>query len=919
MKPPTHQAVSALQTIHARTQLVLKFTMYMSQSCYNEYNIAYGNNDDCMKKKPAKKASALKVYSNLSRKRKTKKDTKARERAEYLASLPKHPVKRFFYRLHPKRLAKYWFSKRGALMALKLFGVFLLFSALVVGAVFAYYRKDIDAIRPGKIAERVQTTVTKYYDRNGVLLWEDKGDGDYRLTVKSEDISDYMKNATIAIEDTDFYEHGGVSPTGILRSVFNNASGGYTQGGSTLTQQLVKQVFLADEAGKRGIDGVPRKIKEVILAIEVERMYNKDQILNLYLNESPYGGRRNGVESAAQTYFGKPAAKLNLAESALIASIPNYPSLYNPYNTAGHEALIARQHLVLDNMVDQGFISQEEADTAKKVAILDTVRPLADQLKDIKAPHFVLMVRSQLENELGKATVGKGGLVVKTTLDYRIQKKLEQAMDRMFDSSIPASAGFTNGAATVEDVKTGQIVALMGSRDFQYPGFGQDNAAMAYIQPGSTIKPLVYAGLFNNHGAEAQNFGSGSILADDTGMDSIYGAKLKNWDNRHMGSINLRRSLALSRNIPAVKAMYVNGVEPTLNLIRDMGDKSYCTQGVEAQAGLAASIGGCGAKQVEHVNAISTLAREGTYKPYSTVLEVKNSQGDTLVKFKDESKQVVDPQSAYIVSDILSDDNARAGLYGRNFYGLSVPGVKTAAKTGTSDLGGDPKDIWVVSYSPVLAMAAWLGNPDTRVLVDGNSSLPAQIIGDVMEYAHKDVYAKDGRWKSGDWFAEPKGIQHIGGELFPSYYNKSQAQSQNKLVFDKVSRKRATDCTPAGAKIEISVLAYTDPVSKKKTYLATDGYDPTKSDDAHKCGEATPTISVTTDGNTIDVTYIKGKFALNNVSVKVNGQSVSDFAVSSSGTRTIDVPAGAGDSFSVNATVTDEGYYTGSGSTTWSD
>lgn len=869
-------------------------------------------------KKAAKKASALKVYSNLSRKRKTKKDTKAREKAEYLASLPKHPVKRFFYRLHPKRVIKYWFSKRGLFMALKLMGVFILFMVLVVGAVFAYYRKDLDAIRPGKIAERVQSTVTKYYDRNGILLWEDKGEGNYRLTAKSEDISEYMKQATIAIEDKDFYKHGGISVTGIMRSLFNNASGGYTQGGSTLTQQLVKQVFLSEDAHKRGLDGIPRKIKEVILSIEVERMYTKDQILNLYLNESPYGGPRNGVESAAQAYFGKTAKNLNLAESALIASIPNSPPLYNPYNVDGNKALIARQHQVLDNMVEMGYIKQADADAAKKVAILDKVRPEAEQFKDAKAPHFVLMVRSQLERELGKATVGRGGLTVKTTLDYRIQKKLEQAMKRMFDSPIPANAGFVNGAATVEDVKTGQIVGLMGSRDFNYAGFGQDNATTAYIQPGSTIKPLVFAGLFSNHGADGQNFGSGSILADDRGADALYGASLKNWDSGYMGSINLRRSLALSRNIPAVKAMYINGVQPTLNLIRDAGDKSYCTQGVEAQTGLASAIGGCGARQVEHVNAIATLARMGTYKPYSTVLEVKNSQGDTLVKFKDESKQVIDPQAAYIVSDILSDDNARAGLYGRNYYGLVVPGVRTAVKTGTSDLGGYPKDIWNVSYSPSLAMAVWLGNPDTRVLLNGNSSIPAQIIGDVMEYAHKEVYAKDGRWKSGDWFKQPDGIQRINGELYPSYYNKNQAQSKTKMVFDRVSRKRASSCTPDAAKIEIDVLSYSDPITKKKVHMATDGYDPNKTDDSHKCGDAQPSITVSAHNSSIDVSYIKGRFALKNVIVKVNGQDIANFSVSSSGSRTIAVPSSAGSDYTVTATITDEGYYTASASDTHS-
>lgn len=866
--------------------------------------------------KTKKKASALKVYSNLSRKRKTKKDTKARARAEYLASLPKHPVKRFFYRLHPTRVAKYWFSKRGAIMALKLLGVGVLLVALLVATVFAYFRKDIEAIRPGKIAERVQTTVTKYYDRNGVLLWEDKGEGDYRVTVKSEDISEYMKQATIAIEDRDFYEHSGISPSGIIRSLFNNASGGYTQGGSTLTQQLVKQVFLADEAHKRGLDGVPRKIKEVILSIEVERMYTKNQILNLYLNESSYGGRRNGVESGARTYFHKSAKELSLAESALLAAIPNSPSWYNPYNAEGNKDLLERQHLVLKNMVQLKYITQEEADKAKAVPIIDQVRPLTDQLKDIKAPHFVLMVRSQLEKELGKATVGRGGLTVKTTLDYRIQKKVEESIKKVFQSSVPATAGFTNAAATVEDVKTGQIVALMGSRDFNYPGFGQDNAATAFIQPGSTIKPLVFTALFSNHGAEAQNYGSGSILADDRGMDGLYGAPLKNWDGRYMGGINIRRSLALSRNVPAVKAMYINGIQPTLTAIRDMGDKSYCTQGVEAQTGLASSIGGCGARQVEHVNAIATLARLGTYKPYSTVLEVKNSQGDTLIKFKDESKQVADPQAAYIVNDILADDNARAALHGRNVYGLVVPGVRTATKTGTSDLGGEPKDLWVVSYSPVLSMAAWLGNPDTRVLANANSSLPGPIIGSVMEYAHKEVYAKDGHWKSGDWFKQPEGIQRIGGELYPSYYNKNQSQKTTKMVFDRVSRKRATSCTPESAKIEVAVTVYNDPISKKKLYLSTDGYDPNKTDDKHKCGDAQPNATISISGNQVIVNYSPGKFTLKSVSVQLNGQAFKDFAISAPGSRTFELPSGISSPVTATVTVTDEGYYTASASDT---
>jgi len=408
----------------------------------------------------------MSVYSNLTHKRRTKKDSAGRKKAEYLASLPKHPLKRTLYRLHPKRVAAYWFSKKGAFMALKVTGVGILFVFLMVGALFAYYRKDLDAIRPSELAKRVQTTVTRYEDRNGKLLWEDKGDGNYQLVTDGKNINESVKQATIAIEDRDFYKHGGVSVTGIARSALNNANGGEVQGGSTLTQQLVKQVFFADESQDRGLGGVPRKIKEMILSLEVERMYDKSDILNLYLNESPYGGRRNGIESAAETYFGKTSKKLTLPESALLAGIPNQPGLYDPYNVAGHEALIARQHTVLKKMAEQGYITNAEAEKAKKYPILDNIKPQSDQYKNIKAPHFVQMVRSQLESELGKATVGRGGLVVKTTLDLRIQNRLKDSMKEMFDSSVPTLAGFTNGAATVEDTKTGQIIAMQGSRDF---------------------------------------------------------------------------------------------------------------------------------------------------------------------------------------------------------------------------------------------------------------------------------------------------------------------------------------------------------------------------------------------------------------------------------------------------------------------
>ena len=869
----------------------------------------HGSSD---KKSPSKR---MNLYANLAQKHKTKKDKDSRARAEYLATLPKHPVKRFFYRLHPKRLAKYWFSKRGGLMALKILGVGILLMLLLIGGMFAYFRKDLDKIRPGELAKRVQTTVTKYYDRNDNLLWEDKGTGNYQLVVESNQISDYLKKATVAIEDRDFYKHHGVSISGIMRAMLSTASRRQVQGGSTLTQQLVKQVFFADEAGDRSISGIPRKIKEIILAIEVERMYSKDQILSLYLNESPYGGRRNGAESAAQTYFGKHAKDLTLAEAALIAGIPQNPTYYNPYNTAGNKALIARQHTVLDYMAEQGVITRDESEKAKKIDILSTLKPQTEQLENIKAPHFLLMVRNQLSKELGESVVGRGGLTIKTTLDWRIQEKLENEMKSFFATGRPDSVRISNGAATVEDVQTGQIVALVGSRDFNYAGFGQDNAAVSYIQPGSTIKSLVFAQLFDKRD-NRQAYGSGTVLTDEN-IDRIYGATLRNWDNKFMGAINIRRALALSRNIPAVKAAYIIGdgsAKPVVEGIRRMGDTNYCRQEENAGGyGLGAAIGACGTKQTELVNAYATLARMGIQKDSSSVIEVKNSQGETLKKWKDDGKQVLDSQSAYIVNDILSDRTP--GLHGW----MGVNGVRTSAKTGTSDKGSQPKDLWIVNYSPALVMGMWLGNSDTSVIGTSSSDFGMPVIRSVMEFAHTQVYAKEGKWKSGQWYQRPNGIQTVNGELYPSWWNKRQSQSTEKITFDKVSKKKATNCTPDGAKEEIEVTKVIDPLTKKESISTLAGYDANSEDDVHKCDDTKPQIgsmSVSRSGNkyTISVDVSAGTWELAAIEITVDGKSIKSSEITSGGKQTATVEFEEAGTHTVSVTVRDSAYYTATSS-----
>ena len=809
-------------------------------------------------------------------------------------------------------------------MALKITGVSILLMVLFVGGLFAYFRKDLDKIRPGEISKRVQTTVTKYYDRNDKLLWEDKGSGDYRLVVDSDQLSKYLKDATVALEDKDYYKHGGISITGLARAVVTNASGGQVQGGSTLTQQLVKQVFFAEDAGKRGLDGIPRKIKEVILAIEIERMYDKDQILALYLNESPYGGRRNGAESAAQTYFGKSAKDLTLAEAALLAAIPQNPTVFNPYNTDGNEALISRQQTALRYMAEQGYITQKEADDAIAYPVLDGLRPLTEQLENIKAPHFVLMVRSQLEKELGEAVVGRGGLTVKTSLDLDIQNKLEEQVSAFFNSGTPERNGISNTASTVEDTQTGQIVAMVGSRDFNYPGFGQDNAATAFIQPGSSIKPFVFAELFKDKGDGKQNYGSGTVLRDEN-VDKIYGAKLYNWDSRFMGNLTIRRSLALSRNTPAVKAMYISGIEPTVETIRAIGNESYCKQEEAATGGLflSSAIGSCGSKEVDLTNAYATLGRMGVYKPSTSVIEVKNSQGDVLKKWKDESKEVLDPQIAYILNDILADQTASAALHG---YGAtSVPGVKTSVKTGTSDKDQKPKDLWIASYSPALTMTIWLGNSDTSNIRSSTSSLAMPVVRGVMQYAHQEIYAKDGKWNSNMWYTKPSGIQQVGSELYPSWWNKNQGKSKAKLTFDKVSKNKATDCTPSNARIELEVTKSTDPVTKSEVYIAPDGYDASKDDDVHSCGDAQPVIDLidvkeTGGSYTVKFNVSPGKFKLTSVDIVVGGKTIkSGESVSANGGTVTAQVSGSGLSGvqTVTVNLSDEGMYSVSRSATF--
>ena len=839
-----------------------------------------------------------------------RKEASSRKRAEELAKLPKEPVKRFFARLHPKRVFKWWFSWRGQKAILKFIAACTLILIIFIGGLFLYYKKDLDEIRLDEMT--ISETVNTYLDRNGVVLWKDTGTEDYRLVVKDDEISDYMRQATIAIEDKNFYNHMGVDFGALIRATLSTLTGKGVQGGSTLTQQLIKQVYFSDEAQSENRGGLTRKVKELILAIELERMYSKDQILTMYLNQSPYGGRRNGVESAAQTYFGKSAKDLTLAEAALLAAIPNNPGVLNPYNIYGNEMLIERQHKVLDDMVSMGYINADEAKEAKEVAILDTIRPEANQYADMLAPHFVLEVRSQLEEKYGIQTLRAGGWTIKTTLDYRAQKIAEDAV------AVGVSHTYKNRSDNIAlvsvDVETSQVVAMVGSVDFFNSEYGELNVTTdSLIEPGSSIKPILdYAPLFMQR--EGINYGPGSILKDEN-IDRIYcagasrGCTMTNATNTFYGNVTIRFSLGHSLNIAAVKALYINGIDNSLEVAHALGDKTYC-EGREGY-GLSIAIGsGCNVRMVEHANAYASIARGGTYKDLSYILEVKNSSGETIESWEDsEGERVVDDQVAYMISSILSDRSARWF----NNDGFVVPGVWTGTKTGTTTTANSAvtKDSLIESFSTALSTFVWNGNHDGSGLASNSNDIVRYTVGHYMERVHKEVYEPDGRWHSGDQPARPAGIQTLTvngrSDIWPSWFNasKNSGIAKETLTFNRYNHLLASDCTDESFKIEIEVTKVTDPMTGNEVYNVPEPYN---RDTKDTCDYDPPKLSLSVSGNKIIATIRRGTYGIKGYTLYING--VEQSGISLGGDGSINGYTLKGTETSVKLMISDDAGYT---------
>lgn len=858
-----------------------------------------------------KSGKAIKVNRSLTDRVRAGREAKAQRKAEYLSTLPKEPWKRILYRLHPKRLYKYWFSRDGAIMALKITGIGFVVMFLLIVGLFAYFRKDLPKIRDlnsgnsgGSIA---------YYDRNGGLLFQDY-DTFKRIPVENlGGISKYMQQATIAIEDKDFYHEGAFNIKGITRAAINNAQGKSTQGGSTITQQLVKQLI----DGWSSQHTVSRKVKELILAVELEREYSKDEILTAYLNVAPYSGLDYGVQAAAQDIFHTNAKDLTLAQSAMLAAIPKEPGTLSPYASPrfnsyltedyfNEKALINRQHYILDLMAKQGYITQKQADEAKKVEIIAQIqgRP-QNHYAGIKNPYFVMAARKELQKIFPASVIKTGGWKVTTTMDPNIQGIAEKALsDNMY---LLNRYKADNAAFVAEDNETGQVLALIGGTNFD-SSYGKINYATdVNISPGSSIKPYDYATFIDNN----TNVGAGSVLYDKIGPLPVSGYECTNraapsndpnkansgnclfdYDRSERGPITLRYALGASLNIPAVKTMLsavpgdtsTNRTTSTNKVISTIGglmnnkngyrcynpnveDFFSVTEADQTQCYAASAIGdGAYLNLNDHVNGISSLARMGKAMPQTFILKVTNSSGKILKQYEQaKPKQIVRADSAYIVNDMAADP--KASYLGGSCNDTNCTGMKfhrykgwtNSIKTGTTNYAYDGL---MMVWNPKFTAGIWVGNHSRTVAF---TTSPENMTDPIMKQFTQatidsygdlkpQVHERPSDIKTAPAFVYTRKfygnvVPSPSTDIFPSWYV-GKSGSTSSATIDKVSGKLATSCTPELAK----QTTYNGNTASWNVDIFAGGNPSTTAsgtgasqgnDDVHGCSDSAPTVTIT--------------------------------------------------------------------------
>lgn len=605
---------------------------------------------------------------------------------------------------HPSR------TKKILRIALKLFVIFLILGFLTTAALFAFIAKDLPS--PGNVNNRFIIESTKIYDRTGThLLYEVHGE-EKRTIVNFQDIPESVRAATIALEDQNFYHHFGIQPKAILRAALKDIiTFDAAQGASTITQQFIKNSLLSNERT------LTRKVKEVILALEVEAKFEKDEILGMYLNEIPYGSNAYGIEAASQSFFGKSARDLTLDEAALLASLPRGTAFYSPYGSRP-DRVVTRKNYALKQMAKLGYITEDQANEAINIDTLQKIKP---QKHIIAAPHFVMYVREYLQNKYGDQNIEQNGLKVITTLDWDKQIAAEEAVRTNVEKNKRWKAA--NAALVAIDPRTGQILSLVGSKDYFgtpepagcisgksctfEPNF---NVAISERQPGSSFKPYVYLTAFT------KGYLPETLIYDTkTQFETAEGKSYEpnNYDGKFHGPISIMRALGGSLNVPAVKTLYLVGVKDAISLSKSLGITDLNRPD---QLGLSLVLGGGEVKLLDHVNAYATLANNGIKHEKTAILRVEDSKGTVLEEYTENpGEQVVDQKYIAMLDSIMTNNENRAWVFGENSP-LAFKDRLVAAKTGTTN---EFRDGWTIGYTPSLAVGVWAGNNDNSPMTEG--------------------------------------------------------------------------------------------------------------------------------------------------------------------------------------------------------
>ena len=637
---------------------------------------------------------------------------------------------------------------------------------------------DLNSFANRKIVES-----TKIYDRTGTVLLYDTGVNAKRSVVALSDISPLIQQATIAIEDSTFYHNIGIEPTSIIRAVIADVlSRGFDQGASTITQQVVKNSLLTQDKT------ITRKIKELVLSIKLTRLLGKDKILETYLNETSYGGTIFGVEEASQEFFGKPAKDVDLAEAAYLAAIPQAPTYYSPYGTH-RDALDARHKLVLQRMKGLGLIASSDYDTATK----EKVQFLTKNTGDIRAPHFVMFVKDYLTQKYGEDAVDGGGLRVITSLDYDMQQKAEDVISK-FGPSLASNFNASNTALVAIDPKTGDILTMVGSRNYFDPSIdGNFNIALAHRQPGSTFKPFVYSTAFKKGYTpetilfDAKTEFSTSCTVEGKPINPTDDPKVcyspGEYDSVFEGPLTIRQALAQSRNVPAVKALYLAGIADSLQTAQDMGITSLTDPN---RYGLTLVLGGGEVSLLDITSAYGVFANDGVRNPYRYILKVSDSKGNVLEQASSTNPtQALQPEIARQISSILSDNTVRMDSLKPIADAI---GRQVAIKTGTTN---DYRDVWTLGYTPNLVVGAWAGNND-------NTPMQHNVAGLIISPLWGAFMAQVAKNYPPDQFTPPPAPLLDGKPVLRGIW-----QGGISYKIDRVSGKIATQYTPKETQDEI--------------------------------------------------------------------------------------------------------------------